>query len=175
MRTDRSSRTPATPARAALASLVSRLRPRGLLAWARRVAGLVVLGLVGIGIYQAFIATTPATQHTVTLTQAPIAGAVDIWRSHGNGAVRLTTAAVVELDGPGGPAQRVLYDVPAAAKVGDHLPAWVSADGLQVRTGPLPGPAVLPGAQGAALLMCSLAWMVLHLLLRRRRKPEATT
>lgn len=161
-----------------LRSLLACLRPRSPLGWVRRALGITVIGLIGLGVYQGFLASTPAAQHTVTVAQPPVVGAVDVWLSHGNGAVRLTTAAVVVVDsltvnGKHGPVQRVLYDVPATVKVGDHVSAWVSEDGLQVRVGQLPGPPVLPGPQGAALLFSMLAWLVLSLVIRRRAHQTA--
>lgn len=158
--------------------LLAWVRPHGRLGWIRRVAGLLFLGMLSVGVYQNFFATTPASQHDVTLANAP-AAAVDVWQSHGNGAVRLTLAAVVSIEGlhvsgQPGPVQRVLYDVPATAKAGDRLRAWVAEDGLQVRTSPLPGPNVLPGPQGAAFLISALTWVVLHVIIRRQRRREAT-
>ncbi|MFC0429972.1 hypothetical protein [Kutzneria buriramensis] len=172
------SAAPPTEQSSRVRSLLTRLRPHGTLGWIRRSLGITVIGLIALGLYQGFLATTPATQHTVTVAQPPVVGAVDVWLSHGNGAVRLTTAAVVvvdslTVDGHHGPVQRVLYDIPATAKVGDHMSAWISEDGLQVRVGPLPGPPVLPGPQGAALLFGAVAWLVLGLVIRRRARRTA--
>jgi hypothetical protein len=136
-----------------------------------------VIGLALIGLYQGLLAETPARQGIVVVTHTPVT-AVDVWRSDGNGAVRLTTAAVVTVPAlsaqNASSPQRVLYDAPPDAKIGDQLQAWISLDGNHVRMGSLPGPDVLPGPQGAALLVCAASWFVLHLLVRRRSRRRQT-
>lgn len=156
--------------------LAARLRPRGPLGWIRRAAAITVAGLVLLGVYQAFIATTPALHVSATVVQPPVA-AVDVWRSSRTDAVQITLVAPVIVDRiaaadglPGADSQRILYDAPATATAGDRIAVTVSLDGRQVRAGALPGPAVLPGPQGATLLLTAALWLLLVVVMRLRRR-----
>jgi hypothetical protein len=139
------------------------------------VADLVVLGvLIMLGCLQAFVEHSPELRRDAVAITDAHAGYIDPFRSQANGHVWLTTAAEVRIDQlPGGPGTRVLLDAPETLRSGQHLTVYVSRDTRQVRAGHLPGPAVLPAGQGAALLIGLIALVPLIRRLRRTRRSAA--
>jgi hypothetical protein len=140
------------------------------------VVDLVVLGvLIVLGCLQAFVLHSPEMRRDAVAITDAHAGYIDPFRSQANGHVWLTNAAEVRIDAlPGGPGTRVLLDARPTLRSGQHVTVYLSRDTRQVRAGHLPGPAVLPAGQGAALLIGLIALVPLIRRVRRARRAMRT-